>query len=66
MRFLTCTDDDVREITRRMTADLQPAIDAGDLALPIDREFALDEVAEALAHMRANRHFGKIALIVSD
>ncbi len=62
--FRTRTIDEVREITRRMTADLQGAIDAGDLSLPIDREFPLDAAAEALAHMRANRHFGKIVLNV--
>jgi NADPH2:quinone reductase len=62
--FRTRSIEEVREINRRMTADLQPAIDAGRLALPIDREFPLDAAAEALAHMKANRHFGKIVLTV--
>jgi NADPH2:quinone reductase len=62
--FRTRSVDEVREINRRMTEDLQDAIDAGTLALPIDREFPLDEAAAALAHMRANRHFGKIVLTV--
>lgn len=64
--FRTRSVDEVREINRRMTADLQGAIDAGELALPLDRTFTLDEAAAALDHMRANQHFGKIALTVDD
>jgi len=64
--FRTRSVEEVREINRRMTADLQDAIDAGDLALPLDRTFTLDEAAAALDHMRANQHFGKIALTVGD
>jgi len=45
-----------------MRADLWPAVEAGKLALPIDKTFALDQVAEALSMMRANQHFGKIVL----
>jgi len=37
---------------------------SGTLRLPIDRTFPLEEVAAALAHMRANAHFGKIVLTV--
>jgi len=32
--------------------------------VPVDRVFPLDQAADALAHMRANRHFGKIVLSV--
>ena len=35
---------------------------AATAALPIDRVFPLAEIADALAHMKANRHFGKIAV----
>jgi len=61
--FRTRSLDEVREINRRMRADLGPAIEAGTLRLPIDRTFPLAEAAEALAHMKANRHFGKIVLV---
>jgi NADPH2:quinone reductase len=47
-----------------MRADLWPAVEAGKLALPIDRTFPLDEAAAALAHMKANKHLGKIVLTV--
>ncbi|MCC7272422.1 MAG: zinc-binding dehydrogenase [Alphaproteobacteria bacterium] len=60
--FRTRSVEEVREINRLMRADLWPAVQAGRLHLPIDRTFPLDRAAEALAHMRANGHFGKIVL----
>jgi NADPH:quinone reductase-like Zn-dependent oxidoreductase len=62
--FRTRSVEEVREINRRMRADLWQAVEAGKLALPIDRTFPLDEAAAALAHMKANNHFGKIVLTV--
>ena len=62
--FRTRSMEEVREITRRMRADLWGAVEAGTLCLPIDRTFPLDEAAAALAHMRANAHFGKVVLVV--
>ena len=62
--FRTRSVDEVREINRRMRADLWPAVEVGTLRLPIDRTFPLDEAAAALAHMKANAHFGKIVLVV--
>jgi NADPH2:quinone reductase len=58
----TRTPDELNEVTRRMRADLWPAVEAGKLALPIDKTFPLEKVAEALAMMKANQHFGKIVL----
>jgi len=62
--FRTRTLEDVRQINRRMRADLWDAVVAGKLTLPIDRRFPLDEAAAAQAHMRENRHFGKIVLTI--
>ena len=62
--FRTRSLEEVREIVRAMRADLWGAVESGKLRLPIDRTFPLDKAAEALAHMRANAHFGKIALVV--
>jgi NADPH:quinone reductase-like Zn-dependent oxidoreductase len=62
--FRTRSLDEVREINRKMRADLWPLVEAGKLHLPIDRIFPLDEAAAAQAHMRANAHFGKIVLRV--
>ncbi len=55
--FRTRTLDEVREIGRRMRADLWDAVTAGKLKLPIDRRFPLDEAPQAHAHMRANTAF---------
>jgi NADPH2:quinone reductase len=62
--FRTRSVEEVREINRRMRADLWPAVEAGKLALPIDKVFPLEQAAEAQAHMRANAHLGKIVLAV--
>ena len=61
--FRTRSVEEVREIVRRMRADLWGDVEAGRLALPIDRSFPLDQAAAALARMRANEHFGKIVLV---
>ncbi len=62
--FRTRTPPEVREIVRLMRADLWEAVEAGKLALPIDRTFPLEDIAQALAVMRANQHFGKIVVTV--
>ena len=43
-------------------ADLMPAIAAGRIRPVIDRIFPFDQLAEARAHMEANRHLGKIVI----
>jgi NADPH2:quinone reductase len=62
--FRTRSVEEVREINRRMRADLWGAVEAGKLALPIDKIFPLEQANEAQAHMRANAHLGKIVLTV--
>ena len=62
--FRTRSIEEVREINRLMRADLWEALEAGKLALPIDRVFPLEEAVAAQAHMRANNHLGKIVLRV--
>ena len=60
--FRTRSPQEVREIVRLMRADLWPAVESGKLSLPIDKTFPLEEIAEGLEMMRANRHFGKIVI----
>src|SRR5215475_5236144 len=62
--FRTRGPEEVRTIVKAARADLWPAIEAGKLHLPIDKTFPLSQAAEALAHMKANAHFGKIVLVV--
>ncbi|MGB3746203.1 MAG: zinc-binding dehydrogenase [Xanthobacteraceae bacterium] len=63
--FRTRSAEEVREINRRMRADLWPAIEAGKLSMPIHKTYKLVDIGEALALMRANRHFGKVVISVS-
>lgn len=63
--FRTRSLDEIREINRLMRADLWPAVEAGKLTLPINKTYALDDIAEALALMKANQHFGKVVISIS-
>jgi len=56
--------EELREVMRLMRAELWDAVVAGKLTLPIDRTFKLDDAIAAQAHMKANQHFGKIALVM--
>lgn len=47
-----------------MRHDLWPAVEKGQFSIPIDRVFPLNLVTEALGHMKANQHFGKIVLSI--
>ena len=64
--FRTRNLDDVREMSRRLKADLWDAIAAGRLSLPIDRVFDLREAAAAQEYMRSDAHFGKILLKATE
>jgi NADPH2:quinone reductase len=63
--FRTRSVEEVREINRLLRADLWPAVDSGKLSLPIYKTYKLSDIADALAVMRANQHFGKIVITVS-
>jgi NADPH2:quinone reductase len=63
--FRTRTAAEVRDIVRAMRADLWAAVEAGKLSLPIYKTFKLDDVAAALAVMKANQHFGKIVVTMA-
>jgi NADPH2:quinone reductase len=60
--FRTRSRDEVREIARKLRADLWAGVEAGNLALPVDKTFAFADIAAALDYMAANRHFGKIVV----
>jgi NADPH2:quinone reductase len=62
--FRTRSTEEIREINRRMRADLLPAVQSGELRLPIDKTYPFAEAEAAFAHMRANAHFGKIVLLL--
>jgi NADPH2:quinone reductase len=60
--FRTRSVEEVRDIVQAMKNDLWGAVEAGELSLPVDSEYALDDAAEAVDYMKANKHFGKIIL----
>ena len=62
--FRTRSLDEIREINRLVRADLWPTVEAGKLSLPIYETYPLDDIAEALALMRSNQHFGKIVISI--
>jgi NADPH2:quinone reductase len=60
--FRTRNVDEVRELSRRMWADLEPAVADGTLSLPVSALFPFERLGDAFATMAANRHFGKIVV----
>jgi NADPH2:quinone reductase len=62
--FRTRSIEEIRTICRLARQDLWDDLTAGRLKMPLDRSFPLDEIAAALAHARANKHFGKIVVTV--
>jgi NADPH2:quinone reductase len=63
--FRTRTVEEIRAISEKVRADLWPAVVSGKLSLPIDKAFPFAQVADAFAHMAANKHLGKIVLTFS-
>lgn len=61
--FRTRSVDEVREINRKMRAEIWDLVERRELRIPIDTTFRLEEVEGALARMRSNQHFGKIVLL---
>lgn len=60
----TRSRDEIRAEYAAMRRDLWQAVEEGRFTIPIDRVFPLDLVVEALGHMKANKHFGKIVLAI--
>jgi NADPH2:quinone reductase len=60
--FRSRTLEEIRQINSEMRADLWGHVEAGKLGLPIDKTFALSEIAKGMKMMAANQHFGKIVI----
>jgi NADPH2:quinone reductase len=60
--FRTRSVQQVRDVVERMRTDLWPALQAGQLTLPIAATFPFARLAEAFALLRAKTHFGKIVV----
>ncbi|MEL6415289.1 MAG: zinc-binding dehydrogenase, partial [Pseudomonadota bacterium] len=44
--------------------DMIAAIEASNIKPVLDKDFALDQIAEAFAHQASQQHFGKITLSI--
>ncbi len=64
--FRSRSIEEIRIIVDEMRADLWDMVEAGRLTLPIDSEYSLDDAPQAVEHMRANQHVGKIILNLGD
>ncbi len=60
--FRTRSQQEVRDIFSAVRADIWPAVEAGQLKLPIDKICPFAEIGAAFEHMDANRHLGKIVV----
>ncbi len=60
--FRTRSTQEVRDLVQRMRADLWPALQAGQLGLPVAARFAFDRTADAFALLKAKTAFGKIVV----
>jgi NADPH2:quinone reductase len=62
--FRTRTIEEIREIFDEVRKDLWAAVESRKLRLPIDKVFTFDDIGNAFEHMEANKHLGKIVVIV--
>ena len=60
--FRTRSEEEVAEIIDAMKAELWGAVELGELLIPIDKAFPLEQAGEAHQYMKDNQHFGKILL----
>ena len=61
--FRTRSIEDVHDVLVRMREDMWEHVQAGRIRVPVDSTFPLAQAADSHAHMRANKHFGKILLL---
>lgn len=64
--FRTRTEEERLTLIEACARDVLPLLGEGRLKLPIDRTFALDDIAQAHAYMASDQHFGKIILAVHE
>lgn len=60
--FRTRSIQEVRDIFAAVRSDIWPAVESGELKLPIDKAFPFAEISAAFARMEANQHLGKIVV----
>jgi NADPH2:quinone reductase len=64
--FRTRTEEERLTLIEACARDVLPLLREGRLKMPIDRMFALDDIAQAHAYMATDQHFGKIIVAVHE
>lgn len=64
--FRTRTEEERLALIEACARDVLPLLRQGRIRLPVDRVFALDDIAQAHAYMASDQHFGKIVLAVDE
>lgn len=64
--FRTRTEDERLALIEACARDVVPLLREGRLTMPVDRLYALDDIAQAHAYMASDQHFGKIILAVDQ
>ena len=60
--FRTRSVQEIRDIFTAVRNDIWPAVEAGQLKLPIDKVYPFADIGKAFDHMEANAHLGKIVV----
>lgn len=63
--FRTRSEEERLACIEACARDVLPLVQAGSIRFPIDRTYRLDDVAAAHEYIQADRHFGKIVLVVA-
>ncbi|QEZ43621.1 zinc-binding dehydrogenase [Cupriavidus oxalaticus] len=61
--FRTRTEQERLECIQACARDMLPFLRAGRVRLPVDRTFAMNDIAAAHAYMKQEQHVGKIVLL---
>jgi NADPH:quinone reductase len=60
--FRTRSVAEVRELVARMRADLWPALQRGELELPVAKVYPFEQLGDAFAQLRRGGHLGKLVV----
>ncbi len=60
--FRTRTEEERLACIEACARDVLPLLAEGRIKLPVERVYAMDELAQAHAYMETNQHFGKLVL----
>lgn len=62
--FRTRSEEERLACVEACARDVLPLLEAGRIRLPVDRSYLIEQVAASHEYIQADRHFGKIVLVV--